>query len=312
MKRILVTAGGTATAWHICRTAEEYFKDSIEVFICDTNDPYLVPSVVTARKVFKVPPVSSPDYPGVIGKIIDDEGIDVIVPLIPAEAYLFASDGDFVKDHGIISTAAPVNTTDLLADKLNLYKTLKSLGIPTPAVYDPDELEADTLYLLKPRLGFGSAGVIKASGRDIRPDDDTVIQELCHDDDYDEITVEIFNYGADPRIYARRRIATKAGVCVKAEPVDTEPFYGYIKKLTDNVDCPRAFNVQFLRHKGQWKLFDCNLRLGAGTALSSAAGFDLTRGLLACLAGLTPDGSWFEPDRSVRSVLRVYQEIVIR
>lgn len=310
MKRFLVTAGGTATAWHISQVATQYFKDSIEIEVSDINDPYLVPTTVSAKKVHKVPPVVADNYKDVIAGIIKDNGIDAIIPLIPQEAFLFASDSDFIRENNILSSAASLKTTELLADKYYMFKTLSSLDIPTPYVYDRSELTSDGIYLAKPRLGFGSAGVkVIKSGDEVS--EDTVIQEYCHDDDYDEVTVEVFN-GDELKIFSRRRIATKAGVCVKMEPVDNNIFYPYIKKLVDNVDCPRAFNVQFLYNKGEWKLFDCNLRLGAGTALSSAIGFQLTRAFLASLAGLEVDNDWLKPDDSVKAVLRVYQEIVVR
>lgn len=309
MKRILVTAGGTATAWHISNVAKEFFKDDIEVHVCDTNDSYLVPSVVVAKKVHKVPPVVASDYTDHIKRIVKEEGIDHIVPLIPQEAYLFAKDSDFVKENGITSSAASLKTTDMLADKLNMYKTLCAVGIPTPKVYNLDEIDPNELYLRKPRLGFGSLGVAVIKGAETIPED-SIYQQYCKSDDYDEITVEVCNTD-DLRIFSRRRIATKAGVCVKAEPVDNEVFFPFIKKLVDNVECPAAFNVQFLRHNGEWLMFDCNLRLGAGTGLSTAIGFQLTRAFLADIVGIKAQDSWFDVNKNARSVLRVYQEIVI-
>ncbi len=310
MKRILVTAGGTATAWHISNIAKEYFKDDIEIQVCDTNDSYLVPAIVSASKVHKVPPVVSDDYTGHISRLIKEEHIDHIVPLIPQEAYLFAKDSDFVKQTGITSSAASLDTTKKLADKLYMYKTLTSIGIPTPRVYNLDEIDPNELYLRKPRLGFGSLGVSVIKGAESIPDD-CIYQEYCKSDDYDEITVEVSNLD-ELRIFSRRRIATKAGVCVKAEPVDNSIFYPFIKKLVKNVECPTAFNVQFLRHKGEWLMFDCNLRLGAGTGLSTAIGFQLTRAFLADIAGIKPDESWFEVNNKAKAVLRVYQEIVVQ
>lgn len=142
--------------------------------------------------------------------------------------------------------------------------------------------------------------------------ENNIIQEYCNGSDYDEVTVEIFNGSVGLRIFARRRIATKAGVCVKMEPVDNTPFMPYIKKLVNNIDCPIAFNVQFLRDAGKWKLFDCNLRLGAGTALSTTIGFELTRAMIAEIVDLPIDDDWFSIDEEVKSVLRVYKEVVVK
>lgn len=315
MKKILVTAGGTSTAWHICQIVEKYFRNDIELFLCDTNEPYLVPSNTIAKYVYKVPPVVNSEYVSSIAKIIDTHHIDCIIPLIPQEAYVFAEDSRFCSAHKIKSSAPILDTTNLLADKLNMFHTLTKIGIPTPKVYKPNDININSQYIIKPRLGFGSTGIKIISGSELIKEnnsDSCIIQEYCHEGDYDEVTVEVYKSSRGFHIFSRRRISTKAGVCVKMESVDTSVFTTYIEKLIDAVKCPCAFNVQFLRHQDQWKLFDCNLRLGAGTALSTAIGFQLTRALLAELVGIKVEDNWFEVDLTVKAVLRVYQEIVVR
>lgn len=318
MKKLLITAGGTATAWHISNVVQQYFKDQIDLYISDTNDPNLVPASVIAHKSFIVPLATDSKYEEVIRKIIVDNRIECVIPLIPQEAYLFASNGDFISSHSIKSLAPVIETTSKLTDKAKLYQTLSDLHIPTPRIFTLRDINDNDIYIIKPRLGFGSLGIKCALGTEIKKEvdnikfDEIVLQEYCHESDYDEVTVEIYNGSAGLHCFARRRIATKAGVCIKTEPVDERIFYPYIKKLVEKIDCPLAFNVQFLRHKGEWKLFDCNLRLGAGTSLSTAIGFQLTRSLLADVCGVPVEKEWLSYDKEIKKVLRVYQEIVIR
>ena len=318
MKRILITAGGTAIAWHICQIANEFFNEDVEVQICDINDASLVPASTIAKKTHVVPMSNDQRYLNIVQNIIKKENIDVIVPLLPQEAYLFASDSEFIKENKIVTLAASLKTNKLLTDKLNLFNTLTDLNIPTPNIYKLSDISKENKYIIKPRLGFGSVGTKIVSGEILNEESDTldlennIIQEYCNGSGYDEVTVEIFNGSVGLRIFARRRIATKAGVCVKMEPVDNTPFMPYIKKLVNNIDCPIAFNVQFLRDAGKWKLFDCNLRLGAGTALSTAIGFELTRAMIAEIVDLPIDDDWFSIDEEVKSVLRVYKEVVVK
>jgi|GEM_PF-457336 len=318
MKRILITAGGTAIAWHICQIANEFFNEDVEVQICDINDASLVPASTIAKKTHVVPMSNDQRYLNIVQNIIKKENIDVIVPLLPQEAYLFASDSEFIKENKIVTLAASLKTNELLTDKLNLFNTLTDLNIPTPNIYKLSDISKEKKYIIKPRLGFGSVGTKIVSGEILNEESDAldlennIIQEYCNGSDYDEVTVEIFNGSVGLRIFARRRIATKAGVCVKMEPVDNTPFMPYIKKLVNNIDCPIAFNVQFLRDAGKWKLFDCNLRLGAGTALSTAIGFQLTRAMIAEIVDFPIDDDWFSIDEEVKSVLRVYKEVVVK
>ncbi len=318
MKRLLVTAGGTATAWHICKTADEYFGHALEVHICDTNPVHLVPASVIAKKTHRVPASAEAGYLDRIASIVEEENIDCIIPLLPAEAFMLGADSPFISKLGIMSAAPLLDTAERLADKRGMYTTLTSLGIPTPKLLSPKEVSPEKQYIVKPRCGFGSRDILITDGETIRSRSaaidwkENILQEYDRYEDYDEVTVEIFNHGSILRIAARRRLETKEGVCVKMEPVDSEIFYPYVKKMTEAVPCPIAFNVQFLRAHGEWRLFDCNLRLGAGTALSTALGFQLVRALLSVIAGDPVTDDFFRIDDSVKSVLRVYQEVVIR
>ncbi len=85
-----------------------------------------------------------------------------------------------------------------------------------------------------------------------------------------------------------------------------------IQKIVELLEMPMVFNVQFVHHDGCWKVMDVNLRLAAGTGLSNAAGFQLIRALLAGLLGMTTNEEWFQTDESIRTILRVYQEISVR
>ena len=315
MKRILVTAGGTATAWHICEEVSKYFQDKIEIHVCDINDPELVPASVLAYKTHKVPYSNSEDYLPTIKKIVEEEKIDIIIPLLPMEAFILGPDSDFIKELGIVTTAPKEETTAALVDKKGMFETLSRLDVKTPMNYDLNSVDNNKKYMIKPRLGFGSLGIKILEGKDIDSDlnlDEFVIQEYCPHDDEDEVTVEIYNYNGRLEIFSRRRVMTKSGVCVKMVPIDNEIFYSSVKKVVDNVDCPIAFNMQFLYDKGEWKLFDCNLRLGAGTGLSTAIGFKLTKALLATLSDIPVDESYFNVDKEAKSVVRVYKEVVIK
>lgn len=317
-KKILVTAGGTAIAWHICQIIKQYFSNRVDIFVCDVNEEYLVPAVSCANKVYKVPYSYDNKYPNSISNIVKNEGIDIIIPLLPEESIMFSSDSDFINELNIATTAPSLITSETLSNKRKMFDFLNSISIPTPKIMEIDNVFNNKKYILKPNMGFGSLGIKILTGEEINKhyrnliSDRYIIQEYCHDDDYDEVTVEVYNDKNNLRIFSRKRVATKSGVCVKAVPVNNDLFYPYVQKLVDSIECPIAFNLQFLYHHKQWKLFDCNLRLGAGTALSTAVGFQLTRALIARLLGDEVDDSYFNVDNTIKSVLRVYQEITIK
>lgn len=113
-------------------------------------------------------------------------------------------------------------------------------------------------------------------------------------------------------MFCRERVVTKSGVCTKMRPLHIPEIEDYICTLTGLLPCPATFCAQFMQHCGRWNLIDCNLRIGAGTAMASAAGFQLVRAFWANLCGQPVPDEWLQADPTVKTVLRVYQEVVVR
>ena len=61
----------------------------------------------------------------------------------------------------------------------------------------------------------------------------------------------------------------------------------------------------------KWMLTDFNLRLGAGTALSSAIGWDLVYAFLIDLIDVDDPFLYLNKPVTIKKVVRVYQEIVM-
>ena len=314
MKKILITAAGTATTWHFCQIINEYFKDKYEIHLTDINEEYLVPSTIYCHKFHKVPPIFADNYEEKIYEIIRDEKIDIIIPLIDFDLSTFSKDNQNLKKLNCYTTAPVKKTVETLSNKKTMHNFLSENGILTPKVFNEKEIIYEDLYILKPVTGFGSTGVKKVQGKEIKNSsfnfNNYIIQECC--DDHEEITAEIYN-GKTISIFQRKRVATKAGVCTKMVPVYYEEIEQAIKKLVNIIECPEAFCIQFMKTKdNHWALIDCNLRIGAGTALSTKIGFQLVRALLTSLLNENVPEDLFKIDKSIKSVLRVYEEIVIK
>lgn len=309
----MITAGGTATAWHIAKTIKLHMPNAYEVHICDCNRQELIPAVKYADFFYQMPMIVAEDYRSAMYRILKEKQIDIIVPLIDMDLKLFASDSDSLKRLGVRSSAPCKKTFEALSDKAKLPDSLERLGIPALSLYTQKETVPENRYLLKPRIGFGSRGTRVIWGKDIQLTDisDCIIQEYVQPvDDIYEITAEVYQYANEIRVFMRSRIEVKEGVCTKMQPTYEKQIEEEIKKLVDAFEMPIASNIQFLLHEGKWRMNDVNLRLGAGTALSTACGFQLTR---ACMETLKDEQSHVEylmADYSIQSVCRVYEEVV--
>ena len=320
--KILITAGGTGSAWQIAETIKKYYPDCFELFITDTNDKCMVASASLADHFYTVPPVKSRGYASYMYKLLEKNGIDLIIPLIPWEQKFFAPDNKKFAALGITSTAPLIRTEELLNDKNSLYRFCTSYKIPTVSIIDIKDVSKGKTYFVKSSCGFGSMGAGRISGADILKMDRKeagalVIQEDCtgkggRKGAPEEVTAECFYDGKTLHVAVRERMEAKSGVCTKAR-FRTEPeIEETIKRVCELVEMPKVFNIQFIRKGKKWLVMDVNLRLAAGTGLSAAAGFDVVRALLASLAGKKINEKWLHIDPTVETVLRVYREVTIK
>ena len=320
--KVLLTAGGTGSAWQIAKTIDRYYRDRIELYLCDTNEMEMVASSVYSDHFYTVPPVKSKGYAEYMYSLIRENGIDIVIPLIPWEQGYFAEDYKRFHELGIRSTAPLVRTARTLNHKKRLHDFCVECGIPTIRVFETDEIKENDTYFVKKLDGFGSMGAKRIKGADLlaadrKVLDKLVIQEDCtgkgsRKDEPEEVTAECFYDGVECQTVIRERLETKSGVCTKARFRHDEEIDRMVKTFTELLPFPPIFNIQFVRKGNKWLVMDVNLRLAAGTGLSAAAGFDAVRAMLANILGEQVDPEWLKLDTEVKTVLRVYQEVVIK
>lgn len=310
MKRVLILAGGTATAWHLVNEMEKYYKIEIEVYVCDMNPKYLIPSSKKAKKFIQVPPISSELYYNSIIKILAENKIDIIIPLIDFDLSIFSNDNKDLELLNVKSTAPDKYVAELLSDKYNMTIWLESIGVKVPKLYSLENIEMDKDYILKPKKGFGSRGVIKCKGSEIKANynKDCIIQEICKPK---EVTVEIFKNENILKTICRERIEVKSGVCTKARIFKDRELHSIVENILLNIDFPNASCIQFMLNKeNEWCVTDINLRLGAGTALSSKIGWQLARASIAQWLGKVENyDKYFNEIKGEKYVARVYEEV---
>jgi len=166
-------------------------------------------------------------------------------------------------------------------------------------------------YFLKPRKGFGSnvkrLSEIKGSISNYNLEE-FIIQEECGKP---EITIDVcydkirnyFNY------VCRERIEVKCGVCTKARLFYDKKLEKIAYTIADNLNL-NSYCFQVMNYKGEWAVTDINARLGAGTAMSFAAGMDFYSGMFAILWGEDPS-KYFRPLLKETFVTRQYSDFLM-
>ena len=312
MLTVMLLSAGVTTGWHLAQVVQQQFSGDICLHLCDTNPRELVPAAALGGPFHRVLPLADPGYQQQILTLLKENHIDVIVPLIDQDLFTWAADAPELAALGVRSTAPLRQTAQLLTDKKAMAAFLQAHGLPTPPLVAPEQMEPGRAYIEKREVGCGSVGLRTViGGEDYTPHPGSILQEKCDGGDT-EITAEVFNAQGKLRVFCRERVVTKSGVCTKMRPLHIPEIEDYICTLTGLLPCPATFCAQFMQHRGRWNLIDCNLRIGAGTAMASAAGFQLVRAFWANLCGQPVPDEWLQADPTVKTVLRVYQEVVVR
>jgi hypothetical protein len=312
MKKILITAGGTASAYFFCKELRRCMGNSVEIYIVDINEEKLIPSALLADRFFQVPPVKHSDYKHTLLTLIEENGIDLIVPLIDLDLMQFPADDTALAAISSQSTAPLLSVSQLLSDKARLSIALPKVGIPVPDIFELSSVDSGGDYFVKPKIGFGSRGASMMSGEAILRTGlgpEMLIQEICEGP---EVTVEVFAHDGRLETICRERIEVKAGVCTKARVFRDDTLHGHIQSIFDAFELPVASCFQFMKNQsGVWCLTDANLRIGAGSALCAAIGWNLPlASMLVWLGRGDEASSLLQFDGNERHVVRVFEEIV--
>jgi len=314
-KNILISAGGTATAWHLAKLVTEKFDSYFNLFVCDINPPHLIAASRLAQRFFQVPVVASPDYYSHLLRLFSEHKIDIFVPLIDADDRRFASDTAEVAALGLRSTGASSGTSAVISDKRKLSVFLESHGFRTPRTVSEQQVanQPGGRFFIKPERGLGSKGARVAESEEVlralAQGKGLLVQEICREP---EVTVEVFNQGTVLTL-CRERLETKAGVCTKARIYADATLHSLAERLCNALDMPLAFCFQVMRGAdGEFLITDVNPRLGAGTALSTAYGWSLASAALVCWGDLPFDPRQFlKMSQGDKYVVRVYEEKVM-
>ncbi len=316
MRVVLLGAAGTGTAFAIAARLKARWIDRIKLILTDIYDEKLVTTSIFSDKFYKVPPAYDNNFEKVIIEIILNEKVDTYIPILNDELILASKlmvDVRFTNvDIWSSESHAKCTNKDYADDWLN------RIGVPTPKRFDFNKVsESVGSWLAKPRNGFGSKDVKTLSAEDIKQlskeyFDNFIVQEMCENP---EVTVDSFydSIKGEGYAYCRERIETKSGVCTKARLFYDSQLIDFAKKIGVALEQRGTICFQVMRGATGWVVTDLNLRSGAGTAMTCAAGYDVLSAAYACRIG--EDYSLFlKPMKQSEEfyITRQYSEFVMR
>ena len=259
-------------------------------------DP-LAPALQVADRTYIVPPLSDPGYIDALARIVRDEDIDLIVPLIDPDVPVLAEGRSVLEANGARVVALSAPSVEITMDKWHTYKLLRDLEVPTPRTWIPsDGMARDHSFplVVKPRRGSAGQGVhVVRSQRELEfflPGvDEPVIQEYLPGP---EITTDVF-CGFDGGVLglvSRERIEVRSGEVSKAVTMFHPEIIEYCVTIAKGLEAEGPITVQcMLAGTGRPYFTEVNPRFGGGMPLGVAAGMRSPHWLLRLAAGLEVD-----------------------
>jgi carbamoyl-phosphate synthase large subunit len=284
MKTILVSGASGIVGYGILRSLKQsgkelrligttIYSDSIAQAFCD---------------IFELAPLTTAEsYTNWILKIVAKYEVDMIIPGIEVDMYKWAKHIGELAGANATVLLNSIDLIDLTRDKWRFYERLKVLQSPyviessLDKDYDLLKSRFGSPFLLKPRSGFGSKGIVRVESEEVFSSlSDNVgpvlmVQQIVGNDD-EEFTTSAFGDGLGGH-FARmtlKRVLSKDGFTEKGEVYESGDIEEAVSTLCQKFKPIGPTNFQFRRHDGALKLIEINPRVSSATSIRSSFGYN--------------------------------------
>lgn len=276
---ILITSAGKRVALtkYFKETLNRFFPDA-KVFITDMN-PELAPVSYVCDGYFKVPKVTTSEYPELLLKICEEHSIGMVIATIDTELHLLSRLRQSYKDKGIEVIVSDEAFINVCRDKRNTSSFFQNHGIRVPK--EVDKFNPTFPMFAKPYDGSLSTNLhyIKCADEltnEILSDPKLLFMEYIDKKVYKEYTVDMY-YGRDNRvkcIIPRERIEIRAGEINKGRTAKNEILTFLNEKLNYIEGCFGCICIQLFFNPLTKNIvgIEINPRFGGGYPLSYNCG----------------------------------------
>ena len=260
------------------------------------------------------PPTGDTAYIDWLSDTIRKHRVDLVVPGIEIDMYKWTEHVREIEAAGAVALLNRATLVRLCGDKWAAYEDLSGAGfscaIESSLSNDFDALKErfGLPFLLKPRRGFGSKGLVRVGDidtfarhqREVGPV--LMAQPLVGLDD-EEYTTSAFcdGQGGFYASMALKRRLSRDGFTEKATVVPADEFAETISGLCDRLRPLGPTNFQFRKCADGLKLLEINPRISSSTSIRTAFGYnESAMAVEYFLEGRTPVQPTIRPGRAVR------------
>lgn len=275
---ILVSGASGIVGYGILKSLRQFNYKLIGTTIYDES-----PANCFADVVEKAPLTTEESYLPWLISVIEKYHVDMIIPAIESDVYTWNKNRYEIEKRGVIVLLNNFELIEFCKDKWLFYKKLKKEGFQH-CIQSSINLDADQFtmpFILKPRCGYGSKGIVKIETREnyelykSKIGSDLFIQEYVGNDN-EEYTISGF-FDKESNLKAHivmKRKLSKEGFTEIAEVVFKRDIVSIIIELAAIFKPVGPTNFQFRKDNGNWKLLEINPRISSSTSIRSAFGYN--------------------------------------
>jgi carbamoyl-phosphate synthase large subunit len=257
----------------LCLIGTSIYEDSVAQGFCDIFE--------------KAPLTTDENYINWLISVIQKYEIDLIIPGIEADLYKWTEHVFEIENHGAIVLMNTPSLIEFCKDKWVFYQELNKINspylIPSLLVADYDRIveEFGLPFLLKPKRGFASKGIVKVTTKEIfdlykdQIGEVLFVQKLIGSDD-EEYTTSAFCDGKGSYIASMtlKRKLSKDGYTDRAETFEIKGIDVVLNHFCEYFKPLGPTNFQFRMHKGVLMLMEINPRISSSTSIRTSFGYN--------------------------------------
>lgn len=131
---VIITGAGAPGAPGIIKSLRLNGERNIKIIGLDSNLSQSV-GIGLVDKAYQIPSAESDNFIDEVVKISQKEKVDVIIPLVTKELFVFAQNISKFEDIGVKISISPYKQLQTVNNKFKLMQFCQELGVPTPEFY---------------------------------------------------------------------------------------------------------------------------------------------------------------------------------
>lgn len=312
---ILITNIASATATSLIKILRMGKISDITIWGTESQKYGYCSGSILVDHYIQVPSVIADSYIDIIKNICIDNNIDVLIPILDEELYLFSKAHI---DRYVKITLPNLNIINLFRNKLSASIALSNINSEIiPQIYcSSDSISSDKVIIRK-KESIGSQGIVIKTRDSISPEDfnnpEYFVQEFI---DGPEYTVDVLcNMNGEIKVcIPRMRLQIKNGISTKAQIIKDEELIDICKVIYNTYCIPGLSNVQFKRKDKSVYFLELNMRFAGMGIAGILSSYDYISDYLLYLTADNSLGDYNDNMNKVRwgsVICRYYEETIL-